>query len=187
MNTVLSDDLEREIKRLPARKRRALTLTLDRLVLALVSEDTETLEAFVEPEAERGKGDVRARNVARLELLGEEVRGESLPGRELGAQLGISRQRLQQLRESGRLLALKPPLRSEFWYPRWQFDASGAVRGVVPDLLAAAQRAHLSPLSLHLLLTSRDVGIEGTPLVDLLDEQPDDVVAIVGAASEISS
>ena len=169
------------------RKRRALTRTLDRLASALVGENTETLESFASPRAEEGGGDVRARNVARLELLGEQVRRASLPGRALGAQLGVSRQRLHQLRGSGRLIALKPPLRSEFWYPRWQFTSDGEVRDIVPELLESANEAHLSALSLHLLMTSPSAGIDGRPLVELLDERPEDVAAVVAGAGEISS
>ncbi len=181
---VLSEALELKIARLPSRRREAVTAALKRLVPALVAEDTETLEAF----AKLGQrhGDVRARNAARLELLADRVRSQSVAGRELRVELGISRQRMQQLRESGRLLGVQPPLRTEYWYPRWQFRG-GEVHEVLPRLLAAARERGLSPLGLHLLLTDADAGIGAKPLAELLEKRPEDVLAIVAGAGEIGS
>ncbi len=105
---------------------------------------------------------MRARNAARLELLADRVRSQSVAGRELRVELGISRQRMQQLRESGRLLGVQPPLRTEYWYPRWQFRG-GEVHEVLPRLLAAARERGLSPLGLHLVLTDADAGIGAKP------------------------
>jgi hypothetical protein len=107
-------------------------------------------------------------------------------GRELRAELGISRQRMQQLRENGRLLGVQPPLASEYWYPRWQFRG-GEAQEVLPRLLAAARERGLSPLGLHLLVTDPDAGIDEMPLAQLLEKRPDDVVAIVAGAGEIGS
>ncbi len=182
--TMISDALEQTIARLPSRRRHAVTAALERLVPALVAEDTETLEAFAQ--LAEGQRDVRARNAARLELLADRVRSQSVVGRELRARLGISRQRMQQLRDSGRLLGVQPPLATEYWYPLWQFQGA-EVREVVPRLLAGARERGLSPLGLHLLVTDADAGIDETPLVKLLDERPDDVVAIVAGAGEIGS
>ncbi len=182
--TVLSQALELEISRLPYRRREAVTAAVERLVPALVGEAPETLEAFAR--LEEGQRDVRARNAARLELLADRVRSQSVAGRELRSELGISRQRMHQLRASGRLLGVQPPLASEFWYPRWQFQG-GEVHEMLPRLLAAARERGLSPLGLHLLVTDPDAGIAGTPLAEMLDERPDDVVAIVSGAGEIGS
>ena len=182
--TVFSEALELKIAGLPSRRREAVTAALKRLVPAVVAEDTETLEAFVRLGV--GHGDVRARNAARLELLGDRVRSQSVAGRELRSELGISRQRMQQLRESGRLLGVQPPLASEYWYPRWQFQG-GEVQKVLPRLLAAARERGLSPLGLHLRVTDPGAGIGGTPLAELLEKRPDDVVAIVAGAGEIGS
>ena len=87
------------------------------------------------------------------------------------------------MREQGRILGVQPPLRSEHWYPEWQFDDSGKVRPVVPELIRAARDARLSPLALHLLLTNPDAGIDGRALVELLDERPGEVVEVVEAGA----
>ena len=153
------------------------------LTSALELEDTATLEAFIYV-GEEG-GEVRTRNAARLELLADRVRSQSVSGRELRAELGISRQRMQQLREKGSLLGVQPPLASEYWYPRWQFQDEA--RPLLPQILSAGGEAGLSALSLHLLVTDPASGINNTALVELLDERPEDVLAVISGAGEIGS
>lgn len=53
----------------------------------------------------------------------------------------------------------------------------------MPELVRAAREVRLTPLSLHLMLTNPDAGVEGSPLVDLLDERPEDVVELVEAGT----
>jgi signal recognition particle subunit SEC65 len=178
------EQLSDEIRELPDEQRSALEPAVVVLVHALMEESPRTLRAFVSGSQ---PSPIRARNRARLELLSDQVRSESLPGRELTRQTGLSRQRLQQLRDAGRLLGLRPPLRSEYWYPRWQFDERWNVKEVVPRLLSAAAEARLTPLGLHLTLTNPAAGIAGQALVELLDEHPDEVLESIAGAGEIGS
>jgi hypothetical protein len=174
-------DVEAKLERLPAQRRRLVAAALVLAAESLLGERSRELRGFVDSPEQVAPA--RLKNRARLEVLSGRVQGESVRGSELGRRLGVSRQRLGQLRAAGRLVAFKPPLRSEHWYPEWQFDASGGVRAVVPELLRAADEARLSPLSLHLLLTNPDAGIDGRPLVELLDERPDEVLELVGAGA----
>lgn len=180
------DELSQEIRGLPKERRTAVESAAAVLVRALMEESPRTLRAFVSFRR-ANPSPIRERNQARLELLSEQLRSQSMQGRELGRATGLSRQRLQQLRDRGRLLGFQPPLRSEYWYPRWQFDADWAVRAIVPQLLAAAMDARLTPLGLHLTLTNPEAGVDGQPLVELLDEHPDEVLEIVSGAGEIGS
>jgi hypothetical protein len=174
--------VEAKLERLPARRRELVEAALALVADSLLGERPQELRGFVD--SPQPASSARRTNRARLEVLSGRVQSESVPGRELGRRLGISRQRLAQLRAGGRLVSFQPPFRTEHWYPDWQFDASGGVRPVVPDLLRASREARLSPLSLHLLLTNPDAGIDGRPLVDLLDERPDAVLELVGAGAE---
>jgi len=180
------DQLSQEIRDLPKERRSAIESAAAVLVRALMEESPRTLRAFVSFRR-ANPSPIRERNQARLELLSEKVRGESVKGRDLAAQTGLSRQRLQQLRDTGRLLGIQPPLRSEYWYPRWQFNTDWSVREIVPPLLAAAADARLTPLGLHLTLTNPEAGVAGQSLVDLLDEYPDQVLEIVNGTGDIGS
>jgi hypothetical protein len=173
--------VEADLAQLPAERRKLAETAISLLASAVLSEGVRELRKLVREQDSERPG--RVRNRARLQLMSARVEADSVRGAELGKRLGISRQRLAQLRDSGKLLGLQPPLRTEHWYPEWQFDASGGVRPVVPRLLRAAREARLSPLSLHLLLTNPEAGIDGRPLVELLDDRPDDVLDLVAAGA----
>lgn len=185
MSRISLQDFEARLDALPGKQRETLEAATTMLLGALLDERPRELEAFVSSGQSATPGQLR--NRARLNLLSARVQQESVRGSELGKQLRLSRQRLQQLREGGKLLGLRPPLRSEHWYPRWQFDDDGRVREIVPRLLASARETRLSPLQLHLLMTSAEAGIDGRPLVDLLDSRPDEVVEVVEGSGEIGS
>jgi hypothetical protein len=174
-------DVEAELERLPPPRRALVEAAVTLAAQLLLDEPPEALRKFL------ASGDLespaRLKNRARLQLLTARVQAESIRGSELRKRLGISRQRLAQLRNAGKLLGIQPPLRTEHWYPEWQFDAAGKVRPVVPALVGAAREARLTPLSLHLMLTNPDAGVEGSPLVELLDERPEDVVELVEAGT----
>lgn len=174
-------DVEAELAQLPPARRDLVEAAVALVAAVLLRESPDALRELVgSGEAERNP---RLKNRTRLELVSARVQRESIRGSELRERLGISRQRLAQLRSSGKLLGFQPPLRTEHWYPAWQFDASGNVRPIVPALLERARRARLSPLSLHLLLTNPEAGIDGSPLTDLLDERADEVVELVEAGT----
>lgn len=122
----------------------------------------------------------RARNAARLleeRLLLE--RG-SLPAEAVQRALGVSRQRLHQLRRDGRILGIVAPGRRGARYPAWQFGPDGRVLPGVEPIAAAAREAEMAPATLHAFMeTPSDrlggrapaallsVG-EAAPVVDLL-------------------
>ena len=111
------------------------------------------------------------------------VEERSLPGPRLQRQLGVTRQRLQQLRAEHKLLGLRLPLRRELYYPTWQFGADGAPSPAMPRLLAAAEEAQLSALDLDAFMTSERAG-DGVPPAALLRQQSlDQVLGLVRAAS----
>lgn len=174
-------DVEAELERLPPPRRALVEAAVAHAAHLLLAQSPEALREFL------ASGDVenraRLKNRARLEVLTARVQDESIRGSELRKRLGVSRQYLAQLRNAGKLLGIQPPLRSEHWYPEWQFDGAGNVRPVVPELVRAAREARLTPLSLHLLLTNPDAGVEGSPLVELLDERPEEVTELVAAGT----
>ncbi|HEX6700937.1 MAG TPA: hypothetical protein VF101_09430 [Gaiellaceae bacterium] len=172
---------EAELEQLSPQQRDLVETALMLVLRYLLDEPPAELRKFL-ASADLEKP-ARLKNRARLQLLSARVQEESIRGSELRERLGVSRQRLAQLRDSGKLLGIQPPLRSEHWYPDWQFDAAGKVRPIVPVLVEAARAARLTPLSLHLLLTNPDAGVAGSPLVDLLDERPDDVVELIEAGT----
>lgn len=185
MSRISLQDFEAKLEALPGKQRETLEAATTLLLGALLDERPRELEAFVS--SGESATPAQLKNRTRLSLLSARVQQESVRGAELGRQLGVSRQRLQQLRDDRKLLGFQPPLRTEHWYPRWQFGDDGHVRAVVPRLLAAAGKADLSPLQLHLLMTSPDAGIEERPLVDLLDSRADEVVEVVEGSGEIGS
>jgi hypothetical protein len=98
---------------------------------------------------------LEARNRLRVFARYRAVEGRSFPGSELQKRLGVSRQRLGQLRKEGKLLGLRLPIRREVYYPAWQFDGEGRPLEVMPRLLAAAEEAGLGALALDALMTNR--------------------------------
>jgi hypothetical protein len=91
----------------------------------------------------------------------------SISGPVLAKLLGVSRQRLNQLRREGRLLGLKIPIRRELHYPAWQFESDGQPLPVLPQLIEAAREADLDLRDLDALMVSTRAG-EGVPLIDRL-------------------
>ena len=174
-------DVEAELDQLSPERRDLVERALALAARSFASERPRELREFLA--SPNTSNAARLKNRARLRLLSARVQEESVRGSQLRERLGVSRQRLGQLRSAGKLLGLQPPLRTEHWYPEWQFDSSGNVRPIVSELLRAARDARLSPLSLHLLVTNPDAGIDGRALVELLDERPDEVVELVEAGA----
>lgn len=106
----------------------------------------------------------------------------SLPGSLVQRQLGVSRQRLQQLRAEGKLIGFTVPGRRDFYYPVWQFDPAGFPVASLPRLLAAAAEARLGLETLDALMTTPESG-GGTPLSERLRRGEEaQVLAAVRAA-----
>ena len=165
--------LQRQVDGLPVGQRSALIQVLDQVAAALLRREPRQLQRLsvlmrqtaartVNGEAEERR-ELEVQNVLRVLAAAGEVERQSLNAR----QLGVSRQRLNQLRQEGRLLGVKLPMHREFLYPRWQFGKGARVLPIVPKLIAVAREAGLDGLDLHLLMTaSRRKGER--PLVDLL-------------------
>lgn len=101
----------------------------------------------------------------RLQLLAlyRGVEEESLSVAEL-EEVGISRQRLKQLRDEGRLLGILLPFRRGYLYPSWQFQEDLTPLSFLPELLEVAAEEDIDPLTVHRLLTNRPAGDGATPL-----------------------
>lgn len=177
---------EEQISQLPASQRRTYERALELLARSLLQEPPRIVAALVgeySPEV----GTIAARNRSRLELLAQRVREQSVRGSELGRELGVSRQRLAQLRDSDRLLGVQPPLATEFWYPRWQFRQNWEPHPLLRQLLGTAREAKMTPLQLHIFLTNPEAGIDGRPLVELLDSDPEQALEVVAGGGELGS
>lgn len=132
--------------------------------------------------AETSDEDAEAAGRLLMRQLQERIIRQSYSVREL-AELGLSRQRLNQLRKDERLFAIQLPYRRSFLYPRWQFDRTFKPKPEMPELIAAAQAAGLEPIDLHVLMTNVEAG-DGVSPVELLDNgQHELVMNIIGAAN----
>jgi hypothetical protein len=121
-----------------------------------------------------------ARNLRRVFALWRRAADESLTADDLG----VSRQQLKHLRDGGKLVALRLPMRREFVYPAWQFDsATGQPLSGIRDVLEATKEAKLSPLGLHLLMVSPAAEEGTTPAEWLAAGKHDYVVELVAATN----
>lgn len=122
------------------------------------------------------------RNALRVFASWRRLAQRCLPASLLARQLGVSRQRLQQLRGERKLLGLRLPLRRELYYPVWQFTAEGTPHPLLPRLLQTAEEAHLDPLELDAIMTSTAAG-DGVAPVELLRRgHTEHVFTVIGAA-----
>lgn len=133
--------------------------------------------------AETSDEDAEAAGRLLVRQLHERVARDSYAVREL-AELGLSRQRLGQLRKADRLFAVELPYKRSLLYPRWQFDDAFRPRPEMPELIAAAKAAKLEPIAFHALMTNIEAG-DGVSPVDMLKSgQRDVVLSIIAAADE---
>ena len=109
---------------------------------------------------------------------------EAIAGTWLAARLAVDPAKVDLMRRSGELMAVREPGSIEWRYPAWQLD-SGKPRRVIARIVAAAREAGLDETRLYDVLTAplgmRESGRRR--LVDLLLEgREDEVVAAVRAA-----
>lgn len=95
---------------------------------------------------------------------------------------GVSRQQLEQWRKRRKLIGLQPPFERGFVYPVWEFDEGARPHELIPQLVEAADEAHLDPLSLHRLMVSETATAHG-PLMKALKAGEDDYVLDVVRAA----
>jgi hypothetical protein len=107
----------------------------------------------------------------------------TVPATWLAARMAVDPSRIDAMRRSGELIAVREPGSTEWLYPAWQFDA-GRPRPSVARVVAAARETGVDDRRLFELLTM-PLGMrqDGRRLVDLLVEGRDDeVVAAVRSA-----
>jgi len=118
----------------------------------------------------------RARNVTRVLEDRARLAAESVPGLVVQQGLGVSRQRLHQLVQAGRLLAVLPRDRKASLYPAWQFAGDGTPLPDLPPLLAAAREVEMDAETLHFFMTEPSDRLGGRRPADLLAGRQGDVV-----------
>lgn len=143
---------------------RAATDTIEILMRA----PSRQLERMAELRAETAAAEMDLEGLeasGRLQVLAlyRAVEEESLSVSELAA-AGISRQRLQQLRDQDRLLGIQLPFRRGFLYPRWQFGEDLRPRDFLPEILAVAHEQGLDALTVHRVMTNPAAGGGVSPL-----------------------
>ncbi len=179
------ETLEREVAQLPEPERSEAEEALTAVGSALMRDRSALKDAAMlvhqpvgdEPSTQTVQ---EARNLRRVFLLWRRAAEESLTAEDLG----VSRQQLKHLRDAHRVVGLQLPLRRGFVYPAWQFDQeSGEPFASIPQILAAAQEAKLTPLGLHLLMVSTAAENGGTPADRLGAGKQDYVIKLVTAAN----
>jgi hypothetical protein len=97
---------------------------------------------------------------------------------------GVSRQRLNQWRQSGRLLGIPdlPGVRG-FAYPSWQFTDALTPKPWVRNVVEAASEARLDAMGLHLFMTNPEAGDNRSPLDAAEAGDVDTAVKLVSAAN----
>jgi len=172
---VLDPELEKSLLRLPKGEREALSGAISGVARVLMGGSAAEISAL-EGKLRRDERDagsleeLEVRNRLRVFARYREVEERSLPGSGLQEQLGVSRQRLGQLRKEKKLLGVRLPIHREVHYPLWQFGEDGRPLGVMPRLIEAAEDAGMGALALDALMTNpaaMDAG-DGEASADLL-------------------
>lgn len=194
---MVDPDLEKDFQGRFRGEREALSGTFNgvaRVLLRGSSEDLLALEGRLRREpGEEGREDGRereeleARNRLRVFARYRSIEGRSLPGSGLRQRLGVSRQRLGQLRKEKRLLGLKLPIHREVHYPLWQFGGDGRPLDEMRRLIEAAEHAGLGAVALDALMTNPEaVDAGGATAAELLRAADSDareyVLGVVEAA-----
>jgi hypothetical protein len=101
---------------------------------------------------------LEVRNLLRVWAGWKEFVARSVPGSVLQERLGISRQRLGQLRAEGRLLGIAVPGQRELYYPAWQFGPDGAPLPALARVIRSAADAELGPETLDAVMVAPGIG-----------------------------
>lgn len=101
---------------------------------------------------------------------------DCLTGTWLAERLALDPLKIEAMRRSGELIAVREPGAEDWRYPAWQFDAWRPRRGIT-RIVAAAREAGLDETGLYDVMTAR-LGLTGSPtrLADLLAEGREDEV-----------
>ena len=190
---LLDPEVEKSFQELPKGEREALSGAISGIVRVLISgsaADIAALEEKLRRDERRTDSldELEARNRLRVFARYRGIEERSLSGSGLQEQLGVSRQRLGQLRKEKKLLGVRLPIHREVHYPLWQFGEDGRPLGVMTRLIEAAKEAGMGELALDSLMTNPaavDAGDGQTP-ADLLrsgdPEAEEYVLGVVRAA-----
>lgn len=165
---LLDPEIEKSFLERPKGEREVLSGTISRITRVLLdgsSADIAALEDKLRRDREDEEhtpslGELEARNKLRVFARYREIEERSLSGPELQERLGVSRQRLGQLRKEKKLLGVRLPIHREIYYPLWQFGEDGRPLGVLPRLIEAAEEAGVGALALDALMTN-PAAVEG--------------------------
>jgi hypothetical protein len=101
----------------------------------------------------------------------------------LAERFGVDPVRIDLMRRSGELIAVREEGSTEWLYPAWQLEGRAPLRAI-PRVVAAAREAGLDEAQLYRVLTGR-LGLRGERrLVDLLLEGRDDEVVAAVRSSQ---
>ena len=167
------------LKAFPAAERSAREAVLETLVEVALEASLADLQRLkqglarlpsidAEAPAPAALAAARARNAARV--LEERLRLERtcLPATAVMRGLGVSRQRLHQLRKAGRLVALDARGPRGGLYPAWQFGPDGRIAPGIERLIRAANEAEMGPATLHAFMEEPNGRLGGQTPADVL-------------------
>jgi len=154
-------ELEARLAHMPSPKRSATSALLAALVDLLeegsitVDQIRETTDRLTEQREEVRQRLLEVQN----DVLGlarwQRIAAGCLPPNQLPKR---SRERYRQLRQQHRLIGVRIPGTSGFWYPAWQFDDDLQPLRQLPQLADIQDEARLSAVELHELMTNPDAG-----------------------------
>lgn len=174
---LLDPEIEKSFLKLPRGEREMLSGAISSVARVLLDGSSEDIAAL-ENKLRRGRKndsdsleELEVRNKLRVFARYREIEERSLSSTELRERLGVSRQRLGQLRKEARLLGVRLPIRREVYYPLWQFGEDGRPLEAMPRLIEASEEAGLGSLALDVLMTNPEAAESeagGSTLADLL-------------------
>jgi hypothetical protein len=144
--------IEKAAKSFSEVRRRIASTDEDPLACVDEAAEMEILQSHIEAEIES-------------EMRREKILAMCIPVEEAEGLAKRSRQRLEELRDKGRLIALR--VRNRWMYPRWQFDPDFP-GGVVPGLEEVLKHLQLSPSGAALWLTEPYEALGDRRPIDLL-------------------
>lgn len=104
---------------------------------------------------------IRAENRLELILAAARIRNECYGPAQVQEILGVSRERLRQLREKGRLVGITGGERKGTLHPYWQFDPEGGTFDGIGEIYSAAKKAGMTERQLHFFMTERNPRLGG--------------------------
>jgi hypothetical protein len=101
----------------------------------------------------------------------------------LAAKLGTQSGRIETMRRTGQLYAIRRPGAQDYLYPSWQFDENGRPLPFIERLMRTAREAGLDDRELEEVLNRRAGLVGGRRVVDLIGSGAEEhVLDVVEAA-----